>query len=314
MKKILLSAALVAFAAAANAGVEVGFLDSEALGLANKPTLDDMTLLSETENVSMYFLNGQEVSAQNPDFQGFKYVVVNGEAIKLVQGIGGTSNGTGDISGPTGGCIYRLDVKKDGWMIVLSKISSNKNFYAFMGLPGEAPDAVAYTLGMDLQSSDYPEIPEIKYSLPAGEYGLLNAEAADIDKYTFGGNTIAWPIKIATENNDAASAGNGTGAMVFPVYAEGATYCVLATGSKMNTCGFVFVDSDPAGEAPNVALYCPASDGETPRAEKVVVVTGTAPDLSGVSAVEAANEDAPVYNLMGVRVNADAKGLLIQNG
>ncbi len=34
---------------------------------------------------------------------------------------------------------------------------------------------------------------------------------------------------------------------------------------------------------------------------------------SGVFSIEAV-EDAPIYNMMGVRVNADAKGILIQNG
>ena len=33
-----------------------------------------------------------------------------------------------------------------------------------------------------------------------------------------------------------------------------------------------------------------------------------------VEGIEAASADAPIYNMMGVRVNADAKGILIQNG
>ncbi len=315
MKKFLLGAAIVATAATANAQVEVGFLSSEELGLSDKPTLASDTKLAGTANVDMIFPYGQEVSAQNPDFNGFKQIIVNDETIDLVQGIGGTANGKGDFaSGPQAdGCMYQFKVKKDGWLVVPSKISSNKNFYVFEGLVGNDPLPIAYTLGMDLQSGDYPAIPEIVYSLPADADGYVDLESPEIDKYTFGGNSLAWPIRIATQDAEAASAGNGTGAIVFPVYAEAENYLVFAVGSKMNTCGFIFVDSDPAGEPPYVAVYCPEAGGETPRAEKTVVVCGT-PDPNAVNGIEAANADAPIYNAQGIRVNADAKGLLIQNG
>ena len=315
MKKFLLGAAIVATAATANAQIEVGFLNSEALGLANKPTLANDTKLASTENVDMLFPYGQEVSAQNPDFNGFKQIIVNGQAIDLVQGIGGSANGKGDFAGgpQADGCIYQFSVKKDGWLVVPSKISSNKNFYVFEGLVGNDPLPVAYTLGMDLQSGDFPAIPEIVYSLPADADGYVDLNSPEIDKYTFGGTALAWPIRIATQDAEAVSGGNGTGAIVFPVYAEAENYLVFAVGSKMNTCGFIFVDSDPAGEAPNVSVYCPASEGETPREEKTVVITGSAPDA--VESISAANsENAPIYNLFGQKVGKDAKGILIQNG
>ena len=315
MKKLLLTAAVVAMAAAANAQIEVGFLNAEALGLDNKPACGDMFKLAETENVTMYMAFAQgELSKQNPDFQGMKTLVVNGQEIALVPGVGGKENGKCTLSGgpQAGGCIYQLDVKKDGWMIVPSKISSNKNFYAYLGLVGADPSPVAYTLGMDLQNVDYPTISEIKYSLPAGEYGILDMESPELEKYTLGADAINWPIRIATQNPDAATAGNGTGALVFPVYAEAENYLVFATGSKMNTCGFVFVESDPAGAAPNVAVKGEVGE-EGAKTEKVVVITG---EYTGsVSAIDAAfDENAPVYNAQGMRVNADAKGLLIQNG
>lgn len=313
MKKLLHACAAVAMATSSFAAVEVGFLDSEALDLGSKPTLADMTQLAATENVTLYFPYGQEVSSQNPAFNGIKTLVVNGEEIAIVTGIGGTANGVCNLDdGPSaGGCMYQFNVKKDGWLVVPSKISSNKNFYVYEGLVGNDPSAVAYTLGMDLQSADYSEIPEIKYSLPGDEFGYINREAADIDKYTFGGNTIAWPIRIATGNAEAVSGGNGTGAIVFPVYADAENYLVFATGSKMNTCGFVFVDSDPAGAAPSVSLKGKVGSDDA-KTEKTIVVCGDGTSVESV-AVEA-GENAPVYNMMGVRVNADAKGILIQNG
>ena len=62
----------------------------------------------------------------------------------------------------------------------------------------------------------------------------------------------------------------------------GKTYDVLCTGSKLGFFGFDYV-----------------AEGEE--------------DTTAVSTIEVA-EDAPIYNMMGVRVNADAKGILIQNG
>lgn len=311
MKKILLGFAAVAMATPAFAAIEVGFLDAEALNLAETPTLEAMTKLASTESVDMLFPYGQEVSAQNPAFNGFKTILVNGEEVTLVNGIGGTANGKCDLDGgpQADGCMYQFVVKKDGWLIVPSKISSNKNFYVYEGLVGNEPSPVAYTLGMDLQSELYPELPQIVFSLPADDMGYVNLEASDIDNYTFGTNAIAWPIRIATNNAEAEGAGNGTGVLMFPVYADAENYLAFAVGSKMNTCGFIFVDSDPAGDAPNVTLQGSIGDEGT---EKLVVVTSGGGSVDGIEAVE--NADAPIYNMLGVRVNADAKGILIQNG
>lgn len=325
MKKFLLFAAGVAMAATASAQTEVGFLDAEALGLASKPTLSDKTVLAETANVTMTFLNGQEVSKQNPAFNGCKTVTVNGETIDLVDGIGGSANGTGDLTGPTGGCIYNFEVKTDGWLIVPSKISSNKNFYVFEGKIGEGPLPVAYTLGMDLKDNDnYPDIRQIVFSLPADGLGYVNMDAPDIDNYTFGSQTIAWPIRIATDNSEAVSGGNGTGVIAFKAWAEAGNYMVLATGSKMNTCGFIFVPCNPDETTPSVSIYQPdytlekKVDGvvvdEIFYPEQTITVLGNGQTgISGVAADEV-DVNAPVYNVLGQPVSKDAKGLLIQNG
>lgn len=315
MKKFLLFAAGIALAATASAQTEVGFLDAVALDLESKPTLADNTLLAETANVTMTFLNGQEVSKQAPAFQGCKTVIVNGEEIALVDGIGGTANGTGTLDGPTGGCIYNFEVKADGWLLVPSKISSNKNFYVFEGKMGESPMPVAYTMGMDLKSKEYPLINKIVFTLPGDEYGYVNTAAADIDKYTFGTNTISWPIRIATGDAEASSAGNGTGVIAFPVYAEAGNYMVLATGSKMNTCGYIFVPCNPETTTPSVSLDAAEYEieGNVYPAQIIEVLAGNGAGVSSVAA-DAADVNAPVYNVIGQRVSKDAKGLLIQNG
>lgn len=136
---------------------------------------------------------------------------------------------------------------------------------------------MGYTLGMDLQSADYPEISSIIYTLPADEFGYFDMASADAEKYTLGGTAIAWPIRIATQNADAASGGNGTGVMMFPVFAEAVDYYCFATGSKMNTCGFIFV---PGEAKPDVTLFAPErtdADGNV-IASKGIAVSGEPPD------------------------------------
>ncbi len=313
MKKNLLFAAALMAAFGASAQIEVGFMDAEALGVSAAPTFADNTLLVATDNVSMYWANEGVTSSQNPAFNGFKQIIVNGQTIDLVTGIGGEVNATAVTLGtdPTkGGVQYHFEVKADGWLIVVSKISSNKPFYAYEGNFVSGMELIAYTLGMDLQSSDYPDIPSIVYTLPADDMGYADLESAEMEKYTFGGTQLSWPIRIETQNSEAASAGNGTGVLMFPVYAEAIDYYCFATGSKMNTCGFVFVPGEPEKDIPNVSLYCAATDDV---AEKTVVVTSD--NESGVQAVAAElDENAPIYNTLGVRVDANAKGILIQNG
>ncbi len=247
--------------------VQVGFLDAEALGLYDKPMLPDDTLLSETENVKMYLANGQECLAQNPFYNGMTQFIVNGEKIDLVSGIGGTINPTSvnlSYDPVNGGCQYHLTVNKDGWVIIPSKVSSNKPYYVYEGNFIGQMNLMAYTLGMEIDNPDYSNFTHGVYTLPATESGYFDFNSTDVDNYTFGGTSLAWPIRIFTQNPDAYSAGFGTGAIMFPVYADACDYYVFCTGSKLNTCGFIFVEGDPKGEAPSLTVYGPQRimDGE----------------------------------------------------
>ncbi|MDE5883216.1 MAG: hypothetical protein K2H60_15960 [Muribaculaceae bacterium] len=107
------------------------------------------------------------------------------------------------------------------------------------------------------------------------------------------------------------STGNGTAFVTFnvlgidPATGKGNTYYISALGSKIPLSGFVFTENDPT------ITYC--ATGDLPE---ITFVPGQDPIIgeSAVESIEAAAADAPIYNMMGVRVNADAKGILIQNG
>lgn len=311
MKKNLLLALGLMASFAVSAQVEVGFITEDKsieLGIENKPTLAAGTVLAATDNVEMVTTIEDAVSAQNAAFNGFKKIVVNGQEIAISNyGIGGTANGKGDLVTPPSGWSFQFNVKADGYLIVVSKISSNKNFLAFEGAFNGSPAAISYTLGMDIKSDVFPEVSQAIYTLPADKDGYVDMAAADIEKYTFGGNTVAWPIRIATENPEAESAGNGTGVMIFPVWADAESYVVLATGSKMNSCGYVFV---PGDTMPAVSLVCEADENYE---AKTITVTGEA-GIANIIADENLDVNAPMYNVLGQRVNESYKGLVIKNG
>ncbi len=329
MKKNLLFAAALCAAFSASAAVEVGFIDAEALGLENKPAVAEGTLLCESANVKMYLGQEQtECSKQNPDANGMKYLIVDGESVALVPGIGGNANpsSVNVNNGPTyGGCQYHLTVAKDGYLIIPSKISSNKNFYAYEGTFKGSMNLLAYTLGMEIASADYPDLTQAVYSLPADALGYFDMSSPEAENYLLGGTAIAWPIRIATQNPEATSAGNGTGAIIFPVYADAVDYWVFATGSKMNTCGFIFVEAaDPSADPANmpaVTVYGPertTDDGVVPA--KSFAITGQLQQpgedagLDAIIANEVEDANAPMFNVLGQRVNDSYKGLVIKNG
>ena len=331
MKKNLLLAAALCATLSASAAVEVCFIDrANALpDLSDKPEIAEGTVLAKSENVEMTWVNTTAMNNQNSDFNGIKTILVNGEAVDLVPGVGGEVNPSGvDVfAGPTkSGVQYCFTVKKDGWLIVPSKISSNKNFYAYEGSFEGEMNLMAYTLGMALYGDNAHGKTHDVFTLPADELGYCNLEAPNIQDYLHGGNAIDWPYRIffnvqpdTPEYTDKVNAGNGTGVIMFPVFADAGTYYVFATGSKMNTCGAIFVE----GEAqPEVSLYGPATEGENPRAEQNYVITGNpqTPPTGGIdniaTDVKAAELDwnAPVYNVMGQKVSKNFKGIAIQNG
>ncbi len=346
-KSLLLVAGLAVSFAASAAAPEVGFIDYSTLIDPSWPTIDVNagkedkdpnflpvmpagTVLAQTENVTMKTVIEDPVSAQNSAFNGFKYVFVDGGLIdELCDGVGGNTNGSGNVDQATSGWMFQFDVKKDGWLIVFSKISSNKNFYAFEGRMGENPACIAYTLGMGgMSNKDFPDCKKIFYQVPQDADGYVDLNAADADKY-FNGNVIMWPFEIYREeiSTNKENAGNGTGFMAFPVYADAESYLCFATGSKMNSCGFAFVEG--ATECPAITTAAIVTEGEGDAATKKVVsytFTGEEPDTSvllqgaGIdniaTDVKAAELDwnAPVYNVMGQKVSKNFKGIAIQNG
>ena len=229
------------------------------------------------------------VDCKNNDFNK---VVIDGNEIETKDGVQGQDNPKDADGGnsavtfkeATGGAVIQIDAKKNGWVYIVAKLSTNKQYVVF-----EEGAPIGYKIAMentDERVKDGVLNLEIKGE---GEYNNLT-----LDKYP---NGLMWVIREYLGNAEAETAGNGLGVLYFPV-AEGCKYFAHATGSKISWSGILFSDA----EAKSVKVE---GDGIS----KTLVGGST-----GINSVKAAAIDGAIYNLAGQKVNASYKGVVIQNG
>lgn len=306
MKKTLLFGAALCMAAAVNAQTESAFIDAAALGITTENTdVAAGTVLCTSTNVTMKAAYGIQYKtvAMSGESDKFKSVTIDGVNYGLVTGIQGQTNPTNtkcaSTQQPTAGAIFQFDVKADGVLYVFSKLSANKQYYAFEGAySAETPSSsIGYTIvgGGQADGKTYSAVHPADADGYANFSGYPTAET--IGTYflcdllgirpttdeTYGTNTF----------NDDNFKQTILGVAAFPVYAEAETYYYFAVGSKVTCDGFVFIPG--AKTVANIEI------SET---------QGT----TSISNVAAASQNAAVYNLLGQRVAADTKGLVIING
>ncbi len=300
MKKMLLSAALMMAAFAANAQVEIATVDATALGL-NKDAATPVaagTVVAQTASVTAtikYDDNFKSVGMKTGA------VSVNGQQVSASEGdaIQGSTNGqaaavNGTNYQPTG-CIYEFTPSQDGYIYVIISASGNKCYAVYEN----EMDRVPYMFSMQ-NTNDVAGAPAMF------SYDLMTVDGATyyvdgLGYYVNPDFAITWPCQIVM-GPDASLATTGNGVIKFQAY-NGCTYQVFATGSKMTLAGFAF---DTTGDATvttdtNTLL----SNGQIPGGD-----TG----ISEVVVNEANDANAPVYNIAGQRVSKNAKGLVIVNG
>lgn len=348
MKKSLLLLSVAAFAGMANAQVIVGMAtdeELEAAGLGKDKVTMPATTLFENEAGS-FGLAYEDSWGSTTTYKNYRNVTVNGEAVTLGSGAVGNSNPT-FISFEAGvmsaGAVFKIHSNLDGYMTVFTKVNPNKQYLVY---ENTTDGAIIYSLGWTDGSQ------KIYYAMPGDSDGYIDFNAPDASKYLIPATIQStneqgvklWKNKVTgeivaadknptvkdDENQQYAGVmeevpgqtkpampwnvagfekapGESTGFISFPVY-EGSDYYFSALGSKAACGGFVYT-----AEAPSVVFEeVIGEDGAVafPKVEFPEILA------SGVESVATDNNnaDAPIYNLMGVRVNADAKGILIQNG
>ena len=234
------------------------------------------------------------VDCKNNDFNK---VVIDGNEIETKDGIQGQDNPKDADGGnpavtfkeAVGGAVIQIDAKKNGWVYIVAKLSTNKQYMVF-----EEGAPIGYKIAMENADERV-------------KGGVLNLEIKGTGEYNnlvFGegyeeGVGVMWVIREYLNDPEAESAGNGLGVFYFPV-AEGCKYYAHATGSKISWCGICFSET----EAQTVTVE---GDGIS----KTLIDAGTG--INRVNAKKVAANGA-IYNIAGQKVNASYKGLVIKNG
>lgn len=312
MKKMLLSAALLMAAFSVNAQT-VYTVDGEsfmtAQGSADPGTAFDVpagTLIEDNDAFTLSIGGADQYKASSAEANGYGQISFGGTVMDFTElsGITGSNNPKGaggedpakDFVQPATGTYYTLLAKKDGYVYVAQKASSNKAYTVF-----EEGTCLAYEFAMHLSEGQDPNndpiVGTLYYKLPENADGY----------YDTANGTIMWPIQIAHNDAAAVSAGNGVGVIKFKVYAD-CNYVFNAVGSKMTLAGVCFSENPV-----DVTLVGGEGEDGTPLPD-VQLLSAGGTGISGVVVDNADDADAPAYNIAGQRVNRNAKGLVIING
>ena len=203
---------------------------------------------------------------------------------------------------PVSGAFFQWEAKKDGFLYIIHKASSNKAYTIF-----EEGTAIGYTfaaagdattkLGAVYQFTlaGEGEINEVKESVLFAEQEYL--KVADPEFYASN-----WEEKTADDGTVSQSwkalKVNGLGVIVFPVFKD-CKYAINANGSKMTLAGIAFSEAD------DVTIN--TTDGTT------IYAGGGATAIQGAKVVTVA-ADGAIYNLAGQKVSASYKGIVIKDG
>ncbi len=326
MKKFSLLLSALAVSLGASAQSQACFMDMDALGFDGSAVIEAGTVLCQDENGTLSLAFDDTMKTFTPSASPYTNVAIFGsEASKITPGCTGSTNGSSPFAATPGtpamidgGCVYKLETTKTGYFIFLTKLNTNKNYYVMEG----QNNLLAYALGVALDpAKNDAGLNKIYYTLPEDRFGNVDLAATDASKYLAGEAPDFTKLNTPGDTFGCGNVGEGSGFICITSYAEEDAPCTFyywAQGSKMANNGFIFV---PAEEPTLEEIPYIVFSGEEKTNEETGEVTpaptpvefGTLlPDA--VETIEVANENAPIYNLMGVRVNADAKGVLIQNG
>ena len=290
MKKILLSA--VALVAAMSVNAQVFQMNGEAQGIATDLTnVDAGKVWADVDFATIsnpFATQHKMVDCKNNDYVK---VLIDGNEIVSAGGVQGNDNPKDADGGnpaltlkeAASGAVIQINAKKDGWIYVVGKLSSNKQYVAF-----EEGKAIGYKVAMEISDARFPAN---KINLELKGEGEFN--------YIPEGRQIQWVVREALGDAEAATAGNGLGVIYFPVF-TGCKYFAHATGSKISWCG----------------VYFSATEASSIKVVKEDLTEFELLGAAGIETVKAAknNVEGVAYNLAGQKVANDYKGLVIVNG
>jgi len=328
MKKFFLFAVALLTSATmfAELSVEICSLDSAKLAELNGGPIATKTYTEGTIAAGTVFMDGTDMKVSAAFDQTFQWVSAaqpNGAHKKIgfgnlntevnmteaMQGKDNPKDADGGnpcntLATPVLGAAFQIDAKTDGWVVVLHKATSNKQYFVF-----ENGSCLGYKLGMQTYAD--PSLGDnglLEYQLNGDpEYNYLTPTT--IEQYT-GFSKIEFVEDYINLDTVASGIGkgaykqNGVCAIAFLAY-EGCSYLVGGAGTKMTCAAIAFVKGLD-GTLPIVAK------GETITEEgkdPVVYQDVTLTTLYGVNAID---------NTLGVekaqKVIKNGQVLIYKNG
>lgn len=290
MKKILLSA--VALVAAMSMNAQVFQVNGEAQGLTSD--LSDVAagkvwgaIDGAVDITNAFATQHKLVDCKNNDYIK---VLIDGNEILTSGGVQGNDNPKDADGGnpaltlkpAVSGAVIQLDAKKDGWIYIVAKLSTNKQYMVF-----EEGAAMGYKIAMEVKDDRISS-------------SVLNLEIKGEGEYNYipEGRQVQWVIREYLNDAEAATAGNGLGVIYFPV-AKDCKYLAHATGSKISWSGIYFSENEAA------SIKVAKEDGT----EFSILA-----DPASVNTIKADTQNGAIFNVAGQKVGANYKGLVIKNG
>ena len=290
MKKFLLSAAALVAAMSMNAqvfqmvGADHGLTSEASAVEAGKVwgTIDGAL------DITNAFANDHKiVDCKNHDYIK---VLIDGNEILTTGGVQGSGNPVDEdgancalsLKPAVSGAVIQLDAKKDGFVYIVAKLSTNKQYVVF-----EEGSAMGYKIAMEVEDARIPS-------------NVLNLEVKGEGEYNYipEGRQVQWVIREYLNDIEATTAGNGLGVFYFPV-AKDCKYLAHATGSKISWSGIYFSENEAA------SIKVAKEDGT----EFSILA-----DPASVNTIKADTQNGAAYNAAGQQVGAGYKGLVIKDG
>jgi hypothetical protein len=297
MKKILLSA--VALVAAMSMNAQVFQVNGEAQGLTSE--LSDVAagkvwgaIDGAVDITNAFATQHKLVDCKNNDYIK---VLIDGNEILTSGGVQGNDNPKDADGGnpaltlkpAVSGAVIQLDAKKDGWIYIVAKLSTNKQYTVF-----EEGAAMGYKIAMEVKD-DRISSSVLKLEIKGeGEYNYIPASVSTLN----GGTGIQWVIREYLNDAEATTAGNGLGVFYFPV-AKDCKYLAHATGSKISWSGIYFSENEAA------SIKVAKEDGTD---------FSILADPASVNTIKADAQNGAAFNAAGQQVGAGYKGLVIKDG
>lgn len=196
---------------------------------------------------------------------GYNSLTIGQDTIYTHGGVQGSDNPKDADSGnpaltlapPVSGGVVQINANADGWMYVVGKLSSNKQYMVF-----EEGAAIGYKLAMEISDDRFPNnilSYEVKGS---GEFNNVTLENRP--------NGVNWAVREALGDTEATTAGSGLGVISFPVFKD-CKYYIHACGSKISWCGVCYSQTEAGsiklnnddGSYLEIATAGPATDNKS---------------------------------------------------